>query len=80
MPLTPPERLRRLHYDAKSAGKLQVSVPPGTVIETTEEFAAALQAQDGHFRNSVPAVAEPTEAPEAPPVEVSELRPRPRKK
>lgn len=82
MPLTPPERLRRLHYDAKSAGKLQIAVPPGTVIETTEAFAAALQAQDGHFHDVVPAPAElpAPETPEAPPVDAAEPRPRPRKK
>lgn len=60
--MRPPRAFTRLHYNANSPGKVQVPVPPGTVIETDAEFAAALQAADGHFR----VVAEPAaEAPVA---------------
>ena len=52
MALNPPTPgLRRLFLDGKSNAKVSLSVPPGTVIEATEDVAAALVAADPHFHD-----------------------------
>lgn len=48
---TPTPGLRRLFLNAASAAKVSLSVPPGTVIEATEDVAAALVAADPHFHD-----------------------------
>ena len=72
--MRPPRSFTRLRYDAKSPGKIQLPVPPDTVVETDSDFAAALQVADGHFRvvdepepaaDDEPAGEEPAKSPRA---------------
>lgn len=53
MPLNHPGRtgLRPLWYNARSAGKVQITVNPGETIHVSDEMAAQLQAADGHFHD-----------------------------
>lgn len=67
--------LRRLWLNAVSPAKVSLSIPPGSVIEASEDVAAQLVAADPHFKDvaaepvnvtvSVEAVAPSVEAGQA---------------
>lgn len=49
---TPRPTLRRLRLDAVSPAKVSLVVPPGDVLEVSEDVAAQLVAGDPHFRDA----------------------------
>lgn len=97
MALNPPTPgLRRLYLNAVSNAKVSLSVPPGSVIEATEDVAAALVAADPHFHDlpdgvdleqgRVPAgavkktAAPPPEDADEAPADIADVAPKGKKK
>ena len=51
--LTPPAAgLRRLWNNSKQPSKVQVAIPPGDVLEVSEDVALQLVAQDAHLQDA----------------------------
>lgn len=68
MPLNPIKPgLRAIRYDSVQVGKVELRVPPGDVLQVSDEVADQLQRADSHFKSddADPAVkVEPAETAE----------------
>jgi hypothetical protein len=53
----PAPGLRRLWLNAASPAKVSLSVPPGSVLEVSDDVARQLIAADPHFRDVAPTAA-----------------------
>lgn len=64
-PIVP--RLRRFHYDARSAAKVQLIVQPGDTLEVSDDVARQLERASQQFKDvTVTEPADETPAPDKP--------------